>query len=86
MGSLAQDALAYLSEDAFHTDTCTEDHAGVLRAIAEVKEECTLSHVHQDLLQRAADKQRARTQLRNARYAETVGIRPYELVSHSFQS
>ncbi|KAI0728586.1 ARM repeat-containing protein [Fomitopsis betulina] len=72
LGNLTQDALAYLSEDAFHTDTCVEDHVDVLSAVAEVKEECTWSPEYQDLLLRAGDKQRARTQLRNTRYAETV--------------
>ncbi|KAH9937428.1 ARM repeat-containing protein [Fomitopsis serialis] len=72
LGNLAQDATAYLSEDAIHTETCLEDHAGVVKAVAEIKQECDLSPDHQSLSLRAAEKQRARTGLRNKRHADTV--------------
>ncbi|TFY56124.1 hypothetical protein EVJ58_g7830 [Rhodofomes roseus] len=72
VGNLAQDALAYLAEDAVHTDACVEDHPGVAKAVAEVKQECNLAHDHQSLLLRAAEKRAARSRLRNKRHTDTL--------------
>lgn len=75
VGSLAQDAQVYLTEEAVHTDAYVEETPGVNNALMDLKEEFVPSSVDQAILIQAVKKINVRVTTRNKRYAETVGIR-----------
>ncbi|KAI0961210.1 hypothetical protein AcV7_000369 [Taiwanofungus camphoratus] len=72
VGSLAQDAQVYLTEEAVHTDAYVEETPGVNNALMDLKEEFVPSSVDQAILIQAVKKINVRVTTRNKRYAETI--------------
>ncbi|OBZ79732.1 Proteasome activator complex subunit 4A [Grifola frondosa] len=72
VGSVAQDALVYLTEESIHTDAFAEEVPGVMQAVDALKEDFTYTSTDQQLLAEAAAKANARAVTKNQRYTEVV--------------
>ncbi|OCH96671.1 ARM repeat-containing protein [Obba rivulosa] len=72
VGNLTQDALAYLTEEAIHTDAFVEDTPGVMRAVQELKGEVKFSSEDEKLLAAAISRIPLRASLKNERHESTV--------------
>ncbi|EMD41612.1 hypothetical protein CERSUDRAFT_110183 [Gelatoporia subvermispora B] len=70
--NLTQDALAYLTEEAIHTEAFVEETSGVLGAVQDLKGEVELSPEEDGLLRAAVARIGPRTSAKNERYLSTV--------------